>query len=96
MPEPTEHKDVPYEVHKETVEREERHSRRLIYTIILILILLVGTNATWIYAVAWFLNQYEFVSESTVTVDGKEGTANYIGGSGDISNGYIPKNRGEN
>jgi len=95
MPETTEHKDVPYEVHKEAVNREERHSQRLIYLIVLLVILLVGSNATWIYAAAWFLNQYEFVSESTVTVDGKEGTANYIGGSGDISNGYIPENSGE-
>ena len=96
MPDSTEHKDVPYEVHKEAVNREERHSQRLIYLIVLLVILLVSSNATWIYAAAWFLNQYEFVSESTVTVDGKEGTANYIGGSGDISNGYYPEDRGEN
>jgi hypothetical protein len=96
MSEVEEHKDVPYEVHKETVDREERHSRRLIYTIIFLVILLVGSNMAWIYAASWFFSQYEFVSESTVTVDGKEGTANYIGGSGDISNGYYPEDRGEN
>ena len=93
MPEPAEHKDVPYEVHKETVEREERHSRRLIYTIIFLVILLVGSNMAWIYAAAWFFDQYEFVSESTITVDGKEGNANYINGNGDINNGTYP---GEN
>ena len=93
MSEPAEHKDVPYEVHKEAVNREERHSQRLIYLIVLLVILLVGSNATWIYAAAWFFNQYEFVSESTITVDGKEGNANYINGNGDINNGTYP---GEN
>lgn len=93
MPESTEHKDVPYEVHKEAMEREERHSRRLIYTIIFLVILLVGSNMAWIYAASWFFSQYEFVSESTVTVDGKEGNANYINGNGDINNGTYP---GEN
>jgi len=96
MPEPAEHKDVPYEVHKETMDREERHSRRLIYTIVILVFLLVATNMAWIYAASWFFGQYEFVSESTITVDGKEGNANYINGNGDINNGNPAENIGEN
>jgi len=34
-----------------------------------------------------YLNQYEYVSNETVTVDGESGTANYIGKDGNIYNG---------
>lgn len=35
----------------------------------------------------WYLNQYDYVSNETVTVDGANGIANYIGKDGDIYNG---------
>lgn len=35
----------------------------------------------------WYLNQYDYVSNETVTVDGAEGIANYIGKDGNIYNG---------
>lgn len=35
----------------------------------------------------WYLNQYDYVSNETVTVDGADGIANYIGKDGNIYNG---------
>lgn len=35
----------------------------------------------------WYLNQYEYVSNESVTVDGSNGIANYVGKDGDIYNG---------
>lgn len=35
----------------------------------------------------WYLNQYDYVSNETVTVDGADGVANYIGKDGNIYNG---------
>lgn len=35
----------------------------------------------------WYLNQYEYVSNENVTVDGADGVANYIGKDGNIYNG---------
>lgn len=74
---------VPFDVHMKAMELEERHIRRLVYTIIFTVILLFASNAAWL----WFFNQFTIATESTVTVDGKEGTASYIGGNGDITNG---------
>jgi len=34
-----------------------------------------------------YLNQYEYVSNETVTVDGQSGVANYVGKDGNIYNG---------
>ena len=55
-----------------------------------------ATNAIWAYV--WC--QYDYSSEETstvTTVDGKDGTANYIGNNGDIHNGEnnSSKNREE-
>lgn len=78
-----EQKDVPYIVHKEMLDMQERHVRRLVYTIVFTIILLVLTNSAWL----WFFNQFTISTESSVTVDGREGAANYINGNGDITNG---------
>lgn len=51
------------------------------WTIIILIVALVGTNIAWI----WYINQYDFVTETT-TLDGN-GTNNYIGNDGDINNG---------
>lgn len=87
---------VPYLAHKEIVAAQERHVGRLIYTIIVIVILsiaaIIGEAALWIR----FLDQYEFVTE-TVSVDGQDGVANFLGGNGDITNyGQYPAENGEN
>lgn len=56
--------------------------RRQFWTIILLILCLVVSNGIWI----WYINQFDFHSEKT-TLDGN-GTNNYIGNDGDISNGY--------
>lgn len=77
--------NVPYIVHEGIMARQERIIRRLVIVIIVTILLLFASNAAWL----WAWNQYEYVAEGdqTVTVDGKEGTANYIGVSGSIING---------
>ena len=63
--------NVPYIVHESAQARMERVSRRLWITVILLIVLLVGTNGAWL----WYESQFE-----TITV-GQELT----GGIGDIS-----------
>ncbi len=79
---------VPYIAHESMMARDERHIRRLIYALIVSVLLLFISNLAWLY----FFNQFEYSSEETVTVDGKDGIANYIGNDGTINNG---ENNGE-
>ena len=51
------------------------------WTIILLIMCLVISNGVWI----WYINQFDFNSETT-TLDGN-GVNNYIGNDGDINNG---------
>ena len=55
----------------------------LIAIVIVCICLIFASNAAWLYA--WC--QYDYSSEEIVTVDGKDGVANYIGNDGDIVNG---------
>lgn len=80
-----EHKDVPYEAHKEIVDVLNAHNRRLTYTIIFLICVIFMIVATGI----WFLNQYDIAYEA-VTVDSTDGVANYIGNDGSITNGNNP------
>lgn len=78
---------VPYIVHEGAMARAERHIKRLVIAIIVLVIVILLNNVAWLYV--W--NSYEYVGDS-VTVEG-EGNANYIGNDGDITNG---KSDGEN
>lgn len=64
--------------------------KRLIAVIVLLVVLLVGTNAGWL----WYENQFEVVEETTTTItqDNAEGYNNYIGNDGDIVNGKANNN----
>lgn len=62
--------------------KDEKNDRWRNLTIIILIVLLVVTNAMWL--VAW--NQYDYVDEYT-EVDSGEGDINYIGHNGDINNG---------
>ena len=79
--------NVPYIVHEASMARMERQIKRLWIAVIIAVCLLFASNAAWLYA--WC--QYDYSSEEIVTVDGKDGIANYIGNDGDIVNG---KNHG--
>lgn len=86
---------VPYIAHRQIVAAQERHVGRLIYTIIFIvamaILAIIGETALFV----WYLNQYDVVNE-TVTVDGQDGVANFVGGNGDITNnGQYPAENGE-
>lgn len=74
---------VPYIVHESAMARSERHIRRLVIALIVAVVMIAVTNIAWL----WVWNSYEYVGESeSVSVEG-EGTANYIGNDGDITNG---------
>jgi len=75
---------VPYIVYEGEMARQERHAKRLIIMLTIMLVLFFASNMAWLYV--W--NQYECVDEA-VTVDSNDGgNANYIGNNGDIVNGY--------
>ena len=75
--------NVPYIVHESFMARMERHIKRLWIALIISIAMLFTSGAIFTYA--WL--QYDYSSEETVTVDGKDGIANYIGNDGDIVNG---------
>lgn len=71
---------VPYIVHEGDMTRLERTNRRLWILSIMLVLLLVGTNAGWI----WFENQFQEVETVTTQevdqdVDTGEGAATVIG-----------------
>lgn len=76
---------VPYAVYEGTQVRNERTVKRLVIALVIAVILVFASNIAWLYA--WC--QYDYSSEysESVSVDGKNGIANYIGNDGDISNG---------
>jgi hypothetical protein len=65
--------------------RAERQSKRLVAVIILLILLLVGSN------IGWLVYESQFETTETVEeilVDAEDnGIANYIGNDGDIYNG---------
>jgi hypothetical protein len=76
--------NVPYVVHESAMARAERQSKRLVAIIILLILLLVGSNIGWLV----YNSQFEVVEESTViTQENADGYNNYIGNDGDIVNG---------
>lgn len=75
---------VPYIVHEASVARMERTNKRLLIGLVIVVVLMFLTNLCWL----WMWNQYDYVSsEDTVTLETRDGTANYIGNDGDIING---------
>lgn len=81
---------VPYVVHESAIARAERHTKALICVIVLLIVLLVGSNGAWL----WHENQFEVVEETTTTItqDNADGYNNYIGNDGDIVNGKADNN----
>jgi hypothetical protein len=76
--------NVPYVVHESAMARAERQNKRLVWVIVLLIVLLVGSNIGWLV----YNSQFEVVEESTViTQENADGYNNYIGNDGDIING---------
>ena len=74
---------IPYIAHESAMARAERAAKRLWVVIILLIIMLVGTNAAWI----WYESQFEVVETTEITQENADGYNNYIGNDGDINNG---------
>ena len=66
---------VPYIVHESAMARAERTAKRLWITILVLILLLVGSNCVWI----WWNNQCETVYQE-VTQEADNGTNNFVGG----------------
>ena len=74
---------VPYIVHESSMARMERQIKRLWITVIVLIVMLVGTNAAWLY----YESQWETVEKWEITQENDGGYNNYIGNDGDIVNG---------
>ena len=66
---------VPYIVHEASMARMERQIKRLWITVLILVFLLVGTKATWVY----YESKWEMICKE-VTQEADNGTNNFIGG----------------
>ena len=73
---------IPYYVAVGMVDRVSRTNKRLWVMCMLLILLLVGTNALWLY----YESQWEVI-ETEITQENEHGYNNYIGNNGDIYNG---------
>lgn len=72
-----------------TCTRFDRVIKRLTIALVVCIILMFASNAVWLYA--WMQYDYSSTEETTttetVTVDGKDGIANYANHGGSVVNG---------
>ena len=66
---------VPYIVHESSMARMERQIKRLWITVLVLIFILVGTSAAWLY----YESQWETVYQE-VTQEADNGTNNFVGG----------------
>ena len=71
---------VPFIVHEGMMARAERTAKRLWITILLLIVLLVGTNVGWI----WYESQFEDIA---ISQENEDGYNNFVGNDEDIFNG---------
>ena len=72
---------VPFIVHEGTMARAEITIKRLWITILFLIVLLVGTNAGWI----WFESQFQYYQTTQeVTQESDYGDSSFIGGDVDV------------
>ena len=75
---------MPIAQHEKDQNRLMNIIKRLIAVIVILIVLLVGSNVGWLI----YESQYEVVEESTaITQENAKGYNNYIGNDGDIVNG---------
>jgi hypothetical protein len=63
--------------------KDERNDKWRNIIIVLLIVLLVATNAMWL----WAWNQYDYVDDYTSVEADDDSDINYIGHNGDINNG---------
>ena len=72
---------VPFIVHEGMMARAERTAKRLWITILLLIVLLVGTNGLWI----WYESQFQYYQTTQeVTRESNHGDNSFIGGDVDV------------
>ena len=79
---------VPFAAHESAMARAERHIKALVWVIVLLIVLLVGTNAGWL----WYESQFEVVEETTtetytIDQDNETGNNNSVINGGEVVNG---------
>lgn len=79
---------VPYVVHESAMARAERQNKSLVWVIVLLIVLLVGSNIGWLV----YESQFETVESTTeesydITQDAENGNNNSIINGGEIVNG---------
>ena len=79
--------NVPYVVHESAMARAERQNKRLVWVIVLLIVLFVGSNIGWLVYESQFETVESTVEEDIVVDAGENGVANFIGNDGDITNG---------
>lgn len=70
---------VPFAVHELAMARQERTIRRLWILLLILILLLVGSNALWMHYEAQF-------EDIEITQENDRGINNFIGNDGDIHN----------
>ena len=80
-----EQKMIPYFCHEGDMARAERTIKRLWILCILLIVLLVGANIAWIHYESSFTD--EITTTQEVTQDSEDGSNNFIGGDGVITDG---------
>lgn len=76
---------IPYIVYEAAVARYERTVKQFWVIVILLIILLVGSNIAWL----WYDAQFEDVK---IVQENADGYNNFIGNDGDIDNGKTDDN----
>jgi hypothetical protein len=78
---------VPYVVHEDAMARAERQTKSLVWLIVLLIVLLVGTNAGWLWHESQFEVVEETIAEYTIEQDAESGNNNSIINGGEVING---------
>lgn len=78
--------NVPYVVHESAMARAERNLKRLWILIIILVLLLVGTNIAWLVYESGF-ETVETTEEYHIEQDAENGNNNSISNGGEIVNG---------
>lgn len=74
-------KDVSYVAFESVCSRFERTIKRLWILVILLTVLLVGTNCAWL----WYESQFETITTETYTSDATDGGVAIANGDGEVS-----------
>lgn len=72
---------VPYVVHESAMARAERAAKRLWIVVLVLIVMLVGTNAAWL----WYESSFEDIVTTTYEADAQDGGNAVINGDGSIS-----------